>query len=45
LNYSPEIRKACKNELKELKAKTIEGPEALNIDEFERLSEGDDVSS
>ena len=41
MNYSPEIRKACKKELKELKAKTIEIPEALNMVEFERVSEGD----
>ena len=41
MNYSPEIRKACKKDLKELKVKTIEFLEALNMVEFERVSEGD----
>ena len=43
LNYDPADRKVCKKELRSLMNKTIENPEALSMEAFETVSEGNAV--
>ena len=41
MDYDPADREICSDELRELKSKTIEVPEALDKDALNNISEGD----